>query len=178
FRTRSGLYEFNVMPFGLTNAPATFQRDMDLVLSGLNWELCLVYMDDVIVFSETFERHLEDLQKDFDRIRTAEMFIKVTKCNFCCKELEFLGHIVSEDGIRPNPKITKSIQDATVPDNVEEVQKFLGLTGYYHRFVKDYAKICEPLSSRLKKGAKFGPNPEVDHAVSILKEKLMSPPIL
>lgn len=178
FRTRSGLYEFNVMPFGLTNAPATFQRDMDLVLSGLNWELCLVYMDDVIVFSETFERHLEDLQKVFDRIRTAEMFIKVTKCNFCCKELEFLGHIVSEDGIRPNPKITKSIQDATVPDNVEEVQKFLGLTGYYRRFVKDYAKICEPLSSRLKKGAKFGPNPEVDHAVSILKEKLMSPPIL
>ena len=178
FRTRSGMYEFNVVPFGLTNAPATFQRDMDLVLSGLNWEICLVYMDDIIIFSENFDKHLEDLQKVFDRIRSAEMLIKVTKCSFCRKEIEFLGHIISAEGVRPNPKIVKSIQDAKVPQDVEEVQKFLGLTGYYRRFVNNYAKIAQPLSDKLKKGATFAPDPNVDNAVATLKEKLTSPPIL
>src|SRR5690606_18437636 len=172
FRTRSGMYEFNVRPFDLTNVLATFRRDRKLVLRGWNGEICLVYIDDIVVFSDSFEQHLQDLQKVFNKLRDAGMYVKVTKCNFCCKELEFLGHVISKEGIKPNPRIVKSILEAKVPENTKEIEKFLGLTGYYRRFIKDYANICKPLSDRLKKGTKFVPSPEVDNAVAILKEKL------
>ena len=97
FITREGLFEFNVMPFGLTSAPATFQRLMDLVLAGLKWHNCLVYLDDIIIFSVTFEQHQKDLESVFKRLKEHNLSLKTDKCRFCHKEIKFLGHIVTLD---------------------------------------------------------------------------------
>uniref|UniRef100_A0A6G5AB96 Putative tick transposon n=1 Tax=Rhipicephalus microplus TaxID=6941 RepID=A0A6G5AB96_RHIMP len=112
FVTPDGLYEFKVLPFGLCSAPATFQRLMDTVLSGLKWQTCLVYLDDVIVFSKTFEEHLSRLLSVFRAIRSAGLTLKPEKCHFGFKELQFLGHVVSHEGVRPDP------------DNIAAVRNF------------------------------------------------------
>ncbi|CAF1654656.1 unnamed protein product [Rotaria magnacalcarata] len=108
FITHRGLYEFRVMPFGLSNAPATFQCLMDVVLAGLKWQSCLVYIDDIVVFSPTFEQHLRDLSTIFDRLANAGLTLKASKCDFCRKELKYLGHLITPDGIKPDPGLTQA----------------------------------------------------------------------
>ncbi|CAF4545674.1 unnamed protein product, partial [Rotaria magnacalcarata] len=103
FITHRGLYEFLVMPFGLSNAPATFQRLMDIVLAGIKWQSCLVYIDDIIVFSPTFEQHVHDLSIVFDRLTNTGLTLKASKCDFCRRELKYLGHLITTDGIKPDP---------------------------------------------------------------------------
>ena len=115
FSTRFGLFEFNRMPFGLCNAPATFQRAMELVLCGLQWSSCLVYLDDVIVFSRTFTDHLSDLRKVFDRLRANGFMLKPSKCQLGCKQVNYLGHIVTKDGIKPDPEKIVSVENFPVP---------------------------------------------------------------
>ncbi|CAF1393237.1 unnamed protein product, partial [Rotaria sp. Silwood1] len=141
FITHRGLYEFLVMPFGLSNAPATFQRLMDLILAGIKWQSCLVYIDDIVVFSSTFEQHLKDLSSVFDRLKTAGLTHKASKCDFCRKELKYLGHIITPDGIKPDPGLIDSVKLFPQPTRLKDIQSFLGLTGYYRKFIKDYAKI-------------------------------------
>ncbi|CAF3827509.1 unnamed protein product [Rotaria sp. Silwood1] len=141
FITHRGLYEFLVMPFGLSNAPATFQRLMDLILAGIKWQSCLVYIDDIVVFSSTFEQHLKDLSSVFDRLKTAGLTLKASKCDFCRKELKYLGHIITPDGIKPDPGLIDSVKLFPQPTRLKDIQSFLGLTGYYRKFIKDYAKI-------------------------------------
>ncbi|CAF1330915.1 unnamed protein product [Rotaria sp. Silwood1] len=141
FITHRGLYEFLVMPFGLSNAPATFQRLMDLILAGIKWQSCLVYIDDIVVFSSTFEQHLKDLSSVFDRLKTAGLTLKASKCDFCRKELKYLGHIITPDGIKPEPGLIDSVKLFPQPTRLKDIQSFLGLTGYYRKFIKDYAKI-------------------------------------
>ena len=133
------------MPFGLANAPATFQRLMDIVLAGLKWQCCLVYLDDIIVYSTTFEQHLEDLNKVFRALADANLTLKASKCQFCRPELTFLGHLITPNGIKPDPGLTSTILAFQQPATTKGVQAFLGLTGYYRRFIKNYAKIAEPL---------------------------------
>ena len=145
FITHRGLFEFVVMPFGLSNAPATFQRLMDIVLAGIKWQSCLVYIDDIIVFSPTFEQHLKDLSNVFDRLSAAGLTLKATKCDFCRKELKYLGHLVTPEGIKPDPGLVDAVQSFPRPQRLKDVQSFLGLTGYYRRFIRDYAKVAEPL---------------------------------
>jgi hypothetical protein len=182
FITHKGLYEFNVMPYGLTNAPATFQRLMDIVLAGLKWQSCLVYIDDVVIYSPTFEQHLIDLKNVFQALREANLTLKASKCCFCRKEMKYLGHIITQDGIKPDPTLTKAVSNFPQPKTIKDVQSFLGLSGYYRRFIKDYAKIAEPLIKQLRqlKERNYHLNwtPQCTIAFETLKKKLINAPIM
>ena len=182
FITHKGLYEFNVMPYGLTNAPATFQRLMDIVLAGLKWQCCLVYIDDIVIYSPNFDQHLIDLKNVFLTLREANLTLKASKCCFCRKEMKYLGHIVTQDGIKPDPALIKAVSDFPIPKTIKDVQSFLGLSGYYRRFIKDYSKIAEPLVKQLRqlKERNYHLNwtPDCTTAFELLKKKLTNAPIM
>ncbi|CAF4826834.1 unnamed protein product, partial [Rotaria magnacalcarata] len=150
FITHRGLYEFLVTPFGLSNAPATFQRLMDTVLAGIKWQSCLVYIDDIIVFAPTSEQHVHDLSIVFDRLTNAGLTLNASKCDFCRRELKYIGHLITADGIKPDPGLVASVQLFPQTTKIKDIQSFLGLTGCYRKFIKDYAKMAEPLISQLR----------------------------
>ena len=188
-----GFYEFNRMPFGLCNAPATFQRLMERCMGDLNLRDCLIYLDDIVIFSSTFQEHLEHLEAVFSRLAEHNLKLKASKCEFLKSEVTYLGHVVSEEGIQTDPEKLEAIRTWPVPQNVKEVRSFLGFTGYYRRFIKNYASIARPLndllvghctnktektkSNKVKK-APFDWNDDQQLSFETLKEKLMSPPIL
>lgn len=178
FATRDGTFEFVKMPFGLQNAPAIFQRVMNQVLSGLTWRYCLVYLDDILIFSESFDEHMMHLQAVFDRLRAANLFLTAKKCTFFAKQLKYLGHILSPQGVATDPEKTSVIQNMPSCRDVDDVRSFLGLTGYYRRFVYNYAKIALPLTELLRKDAPFEWTPRREAAQRELCEKLVSAPIL
>ncbi|CAF2960927.1 unnamed protein product [Rotaria sp. Silwood2] len=182
FITYKGLFEFKVMPYGLTNAPATFQRLMDIVLAGLKWQCCLVYIDDVIIYSPTFEKHIEDLKRVFEALRSANLTLKTSKCHFCRWETKYLGHIITSDGVKPDPDLIRSVIDFPRPQTIRDVQSFLGLTGYYRRFIQNYARIAEPLIKQLRftitGNHHLRWSNECTEAFNILKEKLTTAPIM
>ena len=178
FVTRSGLYQFEVMPFGVTNGPATFQRLMDLTMSGLNYQICLVYLDDIILMSATVEEHLERLKLILDRLRSAGLKLKPSKCKLLQKTISFLGHVVSKNGVATDPEKVQAVADWPVPTNVTEVRSFLGLCSYYRRFVRDFACVAGPLHALTGKYAKFEWNEECDRSFLELKHRLVSSPIL
>ena len=122
FITYGGLYEFKVLPFGLCNAPSTFQRSMESVLGDLKWKVCVIYLDDIIVFSKTFEEHLEHLSAVFDRFREANIRLKPSKCTFGQSKVTYLGHIISRDGIQPDPEKVRLVQEFPVPRTVKHVR--------------------------------------------------------
>ena len=156
FRTSSGqLYEFNQVPFGLCNAPATFSRLMDRVLSGLRWETYLFYLDDIIVFSSTWEEHLARLRQVFERLRHADLKLGAEKCAFAAKEVSYLGHRVTEEGLLPDSALLAAIREIPPPKTTTEVRSFLGLAGYYWRYVKNFAAIAGPLHALTRKDAVF-----------------------
>jgi hypothetical protein len=178
FTSRFGLYEYLVMPFGLTNAPSSFQRLMDLVLAGLNWVECMVYIDDIIIYSETWEEHLERVEHVLQRLREFNVVAKLDKCQFGRSNLPYLGHIVTPEGIKTDPDKVKTVQEIRNPTTVTEVRAFLGICSYYRKFIKDFADITEPLLQLLKKRAKFTWTDECSNAVTILKQSLMQAPFL
>ena len=178
FCTPDGLFEFKVMPFGLCNAPATFQRLMDTVLAGLQWSSCLVYIDDVIVLGRSFDDHLLNLRAIFEQMRKAGLKLKPSKCALCKHTVEFLGHIVSSDGVHTDPKKTEKVSKWPTPSNRQELLRFLGLTSYYRRFVRDYASIAKPLHHLTEKNVAFGWTSECQSAFENLRQKLVSTPIL
>ena len=178
FRTNSGqLFEFNQVPFGLCNAPATFSRLMDRVLAGLHWETCLFYLDDIIVFSSTWEEHLARLCEVFERLRHAQLKLGATKCTFAAKEVSYLGHRVTEEGLLPDPSLLAAIRDIPPPTTATEVHSFLGLAGYYRRYVKGFAAIAAPLFALTRKEALFHWSEECQAAFDQLKTKLTTSPI-
>ena len=153
FCTTEGLFKFRVMPFGLCNAPATFQRLMDLVLAGLQWSHCLVYLDDVIVLGTTFQEHLSNLKLVFERIREAQLKLKSSKCFFLKHKVQYLGYIVSDAGVQPDPAKIEKVATWATPCTTKEVQQFLGFAGYYRRFIQDFAKIARlPSQTNRKTG--------------------------
>ena len=179
FSTTQGHFEFNVMPFGLTNAPPTFQRLMQCVLAGLSGTHCLVYLDDIIVFSTTFEEHLQRLVSVFERLRAAGLKLKPKKCHFAKRQITYLGHVISANGVEPDHKKLAAVTTYPAPCSKHEVKRFLGLSNYYRRFISQYAQIAEPLNRLLRKTSKtFTWTPECDTAFNALKAKLTSPPIL
>ena len=145
-----GFYECNRMPFGLSNAPATFQRLMENCLGDMNMHSCLIYLDDIVVFSRTFEEHIERLEKVFERLVEAGLKLSPAKCNLFQKELKYLGHIVSPEGIATDPKKVECVREWPVPQNLKQLQSFLGFVGYYRRFIKDFSKISRPLYDLFK----------------------------
>ena len=137
FCTTEGLFQFRVMPFGLCNAPATFQRLMDLVLAGLQWKECLVYLDDIIVLGRTFQEHLRNLQSVLQRLRESGLRFKPSKCHFFCDQVQYLGHVISRNGITTDPTKIEKVVTWPMPTSKRETQQFLGFASYYRRFVKD-----------------------------------------
>ena len=131
FVTRMGLFQFKVMPFGLTNAPAIFQRLMDTVLKGLQWEHCLVYLDDIIVFGKTFDETLQNLQMVMDRLKAAGLKLKASKCQWLKRSVKYLGHVVLAEGRQCDPEIIGAVQNWPVPTTVTRVRQFLGFAAYY-----------------------------------------------
>ena len=152
FRTCSGqLYEFNQLPFGLCNAPATFSRLMDRALAGLAWNIFLYYLDDIIVFSDSWEEHLERLRAVFERLRRADLKLGAAKCHLARREVSFLGYKVTPEGLEPESKHMEAIEKLTPPTSVTEVRSFLGLVGYYRRFIKRFSDKAAPLNALLHK---------------------------
>jgi RNase H-like domain found in reverse transcriptase/Reverse transcriptase (RNA-dependent DNA polymerase)/Integrase core domain/Integrase zinc binding domain/Zinc knuckle len=178
FVTRTGLYRFCVMPFGLCNAPGTFQRIMDIVMAGLNFRVLLVYLDDIILFSKSVEEHLERLELLFTTLRTANLKLKPSKCKLIRREVGFLGHIVSDKGISTDPDKISAVQDWPVPTSVTEVRSFLGLCGYYRRFVSHFSEIAAPLHALTGKHVTFQWGDKCQTAFETLKQRLTTSPIL
>jgi hypothetical protein len=178
FATHQGLFEFNVMPFGLTNAPATFERIMEMTLRGLQWQECLIFLDDIIVFGTSFEEAKGRLQNVFARFREAGLRLKPSKCSLFQKEVSFLGHVVSEQGVACDPKKVRAVSEWPRPKNLTEVRSFLGLCSYYRRFVKGFAAIASPLHSLTEKGRKFEWDRECQEAFEVLKGALIGSSIL
>jgi transposase InsO family protein len=169
-----GLFEYLVMPFGLCNAPATFQRLMNLILAGLTWNCCLVYLDDIIIMSRTFEEHLVHIEAVLTRLTAEGILLKPVKCHFALNEVAYLGHIVSKDGVRPNPEKVAVLQNFPVPTNLKELQAFLGLAGYYRRFVHKFSIIAGPLFDLLRSDVEFKWSNEQQEAMNALISALVN----
>ena len=159
FTVPQGLYEFNVMPFGLCNAPSVFQRLMQQVLMGLNPldspDFVSVYIDDVLVFSETLNDHMEHLQKVITRIQSVGLKLKPAKCHFACREVKYLGHLITPSGLKPSEELVASVREFPRPRNLKELRRFLGLTSYYLKFIQGFAKLAQPLHHLTKKDVEF-----------------------
>ena len=178
FATPFGLHQFRVMPFGLTNAPSTFQRLMSLVLSGLCWETCLVYLDDIIVFSQTVAEHLQRLAEVLRRLKNAGLKIKPSKCQLLSKSVQYLGHVVSEKGVQADPTEISCVRDWTVPDSWESLRRFLGFASYYRKFIPNFSQIAAPLHTLTERSKPWYWKTQCEDAFVALKSKLLSPPIL
>ena len=182
FVVPQGLFQFRVMPFGLTNAPSVFQRLMTRVLMGLNPDdgpdFVSVYIDDVLVFSLTLEEHIKHLKEVITRLQEAGLKLKPTKCHFILEEVEYLGHVITPDGLKPAHKLTAAVVKFPVPRSVKEVRQFLGLSSYYRRFIPRFAQIAKPLHELTQKGIQFCWNERCQLAFVTLKEKLTQAPVL
>lgn len=178
FTTRDGLFEFTVMPFGLTVAPATFQRLMDTVLKGLLWKNVMVYLDDIIIYTSTWRGHIRVLDNVFRRLRTANLKVSTAKCAFGQTEMQYLGHLVTREGILPDAGNIQAVQNAAVPRSVRDVRSFLGMANYYSQFVSEFAAIAKPLYMLTKKDVPFAWTGECEDAFLTLKEALVSAPVL
>jgi transposase InsO family protein len=184
FLTKDGLFHFKVLPFGLCNAPATFERLMENVLRGLQWEKCLLYLDDILIFGRTFEETLESLKQVITRLEHANLKIKPSKCYLMQSELQFLGHIFSQEGIHPLSDKLLTVQSwpnlAAVPTSKlrTEVKRFLGLVGYYRRFIRNMSSIAAPLYRLTKKDCKPVWTEECQTSFKRLKAALTSAPVL
>ena len=178
FISHAGLFHFNVLSFGLTNAPPNFQRLMNRVLHGPTWKICLIYIDDIIVFSSTFVEHLARLSLVLDRLREANLKLKPSKCDFARTVVNFLGFKVSAEGIFPQKEKIEAVKSFPVPKSVKEVRSFLGLCNYYRRFVEGFAQIASPLNKLTRKNVPFVWSSECQTAFEELKRRLCAPPIL
>jgi hypothetical protein len=179
FITPDGLYQFRVYPFGLKSAPSQFQRTMDLVLGGLRWTACLVYLDDVLVFGKDLQEHLERLELVLIALREANLKLKLKKCLFVEIELKVLGHVVNAEGIRPDPEKVRAVMEFKPPstgvtknEGIKLVQSFLGMVGYFRRHLPDFSVIAKPLSDLTRKNQAFVWGESQEKAFEALKASL------
>ncbi|GFX61689.1 retrovirus-related Pol polyprotein from transposon 17.6 [Trichonephila clavipes] len=155
FTSGQGLWQFKVMPFGLCNAPATFERLMETVLKGLTFEACLIYLDDVIIGGRTFEEHLQNIRKVLSKLSDANLKLNPSKCKFFQKEVNYLGHIISAEGVRTDHEKVSAVKNWKRPENLRELRSFLVLCTYYRKFVKGFSNIARPLHKLTESKQKF-----------------------
>ncbi|WZZ87668.1 hypothetical protein YC2023_116247 [Brassica napus] len=178
FRTRYGHYEFVVMPFGLTNAPAAFMKMMNSVFRDFLDEFVIIFIDDILIYSKDEESHRKHLRAVLERLREHKLYAKLSKCSFWQKSIGFLGHIVSDQGISVDPEKIRAIKDWPRPRSATEVRSFLGLAGYYRKFVKGFASLAQPMTRLTGKDVKFTWSEECEGCFSALKDMLTSAPVL
>jgi hypothetical protein len=178
FSTRYGLYEFTVMTFGLTNAPAYFMNLMNKVFMEYLDRFVVVFIDDILVYSQSDSDHEEHLRLVLQKLRDNQLYAKFSKCEFWIGEVPFLGHIISNGGILVDLAKVMEIMEWRVPTTVTEIQSFLGLAGYYQRFIEGFSKIVKPMTSLLEKGREFKWDEKCQDNFDQLKKRLMSPPVL
>jgi hypothetical protein len=172
-----GHYEYLVMPFGLCNAPATFQELMNTIFSKFLRKFVLVFFDDILVYSKSIQEHQIHLQQVLTVFRTHSLKAKLSKCTFGQNQVEYLGHIISGQGVQTDPSKIQDLVNWQIPTTLRKLRGFLGLTGYYRRFIPKYATLCQPLYSALKKNA-FAWGPEQQIAFNKLKLVMSNPPLL
>jgi hypothetical protein len=178
FSTKYGHFEFTVVPFGLTNAPASFQQLMLSIFRPYLDKFVVVYLDDILIFSGSLEEHEAHIREVLNVLRQNQLYGKWSKSEFFKSEVEYLGHIISTEGIRPNPDKLSSIREWPTPTNVRQVQQFLGLCNFYRRFISKYSSIAYVLTNLTQKNVPFIWNKEHDIAFKNLKEALISAPVL
>jgi hypothetical protein len=178
FRTRYGHYEYLVMPFGLTNAPATFMHLMQQTFRPYLDEFVIVFLDDVLVYSKSKQQHEQHLRTVLQVLRERELYAKLSKCEFFQSEIGFLGHVINEHGIKMESSKVDSVSKWPAPKNIHELRSFLGLAGYYRRFVKDFSLIASPLTSLLHKNTPYEWTAQQDDAFNKLKSAVSTAPIL
>ncbi|CAJ2641599.1 unnamed protein product [Trifolium pratense] len=177
FRTHLGHYEFLVMPFGLCNAPSTFQNVMNTVFQQYLCQFVIVFFDDILVYSKTLEEHLHHLELVFNCLLENKFFLKDSKCTFAQESISYLGHIVSAKGVGPDPEKIQAMSEWPIPTTIKQLRGFLGLTGFYQKFVKDYAIIASPLTDLLRKDA-FNWSASAQIAFDALKKAMSEAPVL
>jgi len=177
FKTHHGHYHFKVMPFGLTNAPATFQCVMNEVLQPFLRKFVLVFLDDILIYSKTLDEHVHHLRAVLEKLKFHQFYLKMSKCSFAQSQIDYLGHIISQDGVATDPSKTQAMQTWPLPTTVTELRGFLGLTGYYRRFVQNYGIIAKPLTQLLRK-KQFLWTTEATAAFCALKQAMTQTPVL
>ncbi|KAH9716982.1 Endonuclease [Citrus sinensis] len=178
FKTKYGLYEWLVMPFGLSNAPSTFMRLMNHVLHAFIGKFVVVYFDDILIYSKGLDEHIEHLQSVLTVLRKEKLYANLKKCSFCTNQIVFLGYVVSAKGIEVDEEKVKAIKEWPTPKSVSEVRSFHGLASFYRRFVKDFSTLAAPLTEIVKKHVGFKWGSEQERAFNLIKEKLVSAPLL
>lgn len=178
FKTHNGHFEFKVLPFGLTSAPATFQGVMNTVLADQLRQNVLVFVDDILVYSRTLEEHKNHLRQVFETLSKHQLRVKLSKCSFVQTQLSYLGHIISADGVSTDPEKIQVVRQWPVPVSVKDVRSFLGLAGYYCKFVRHFGIISKPLTELLRKGQPFIWTQHHQEAFDTLKQSLISAPVL
>ena len=178
FRTKYGHYEYLVMPFGLRNAPATFQSFINSVLRPYLEDFVILYLDDILIYSKSLKEHIHHVRKVLKTLLDNNLYAKLKKCEFHQSSVEFLGHVLSGDGISTDPKKIESVKNWPTPTCVKDVQRFVGLCNYYRRFVENFAMIAKPLHNLTKKNNQFIWDEKCNNAFLELKRRLTSSPIL
>ena len=178
FSTQKGHFEFKRMPFGLKSAPATFQRLMNTILMGSIGLRCLVYLDDIIIFGETLQEHHYRLQQVFQKLREHDIQLEPDKCEFLKTELQYLGHTITADGVAPDPNKIRAIVEFPTPKTTTSVKSFLGLVGYYRKFIPNFSRRAKPLNDLLKKTQTWKWEREQEESLRDLKEQITKPPVL
>ncbi|CAK1596608.1 unnamed protein product [Parnassius mnemosyne] len=178
FSVPQGHYQFTKMPFGLKNAPATFQRLMNTALTGLQGIRCFVYLDNIVIYSHDLNSHIDNLSSVFQRLRNYNLKLQPDKCEFLRREVAYLGHQITKDGVNPNPEKVKAVTQFPTPKSPKDIKSFLGLVSYYRRFIANFSEIAKSLTQLLKKGVPFLWENQQQVAFDELKHKLTSAPIL
>jgi hypothetical protein len=178
FSTRYGLYEYLVMSFGLTNAPAYFMYLMNSVFMQELDKFVVVFIDDILIYSKTPEDHAKHLHVILQRLRDHHLYAKFSKCEFWLDTVKFLGHTISGDGISVDPSKVQEVMDWKPPTSVHQIRSFLGLAGYYRRFIPDFSRIAKPMTELLKKGVKFSWDQKCEDAFHLLRSHLTTAPVL
>jgi len=178
FRTRYGLYEYCVMPFGLTNAPASFQQWMNEILSEYLDVFCVAYLDDILIFSQNLEDHRRHFPTILRRVEETGLTLIASKWEFHTTEIEYLGYIISPQGLRMDEEKFRTVKEWKEPTNVKGIQNFLGFANFYRRFIRDYSKITTPLSSLTRKEKGWEWSDKQQEAFETLKKAMITEPIL
>ena len=178
FRTRYGHFEFLVLPFGLTNAPATFMHLMHSIFREYLDDFIIIFLDDILVYSRGLQEHMIHVRKTFAVLRSHQLYAKVSKCSFFQHQVDYLGHVVSSKGLLPDPAKVQAVRDWKVPESVTDIRSFLGLAGYYRRFIPNFAKIAAPLTNLTRKNTPFTWSLREGEAFEQLKEVLLHAPVL